>query len=305
MKFKIFILIIIVFIPKNIFSAENKILFKVNNEIITTIDILNERNYLGLLNNRINELDENKIYEISKNSLITEKIKKIELEKKIGKIKINNSALEPVLLDYFKFTNVSSMDELKKYFNRVNLNLDTIKLKISIELLWNSLIYEKFSKKIKIDKAKIKELIKSKETQNEYLLSELVFSVENKNQVNKKYELIKKNINEKGFSNSVLIHSTSVSAKNRGNLGWIKESSLSSKVINELKKIEVGQITKPIQIPGGFLIIKIENSRKVKINLNLEKELDLATKSKINEQLSHFSNIYFQKVKKNISINEI
>ena len=116
-------------------SAENKILFKINNEIITSIDIYNEKNYLVLLNKGINKLDDNNIYEISANSLIKQTIKQIELEKRIGQIKIDDKMLEPVLLDYFKFTNAISIDQLERYFNKNSLDFNAIKLKISIELL--------------------------------------------------------------------------------------------------------------------------------------------------------------------------
>ena len=51
--------------------------------------------------------------------------------------------------------------------------------KLTIELIWNDLIYQKFNKKISIDKDKIKkELLQNskKERQRELLLSEIVFT---------------------------------------------------------------------------------------------------------------------------------
>ena len=46
----IFILFFIFIFIKTSLAYENKILFKVNNEIITSVDILNEINYLNSLN---------------------------------------------------------------------------------------------------------------------------------------------------------------------------------------------------------------------------------------------------------------
>ena len=62
-------------------ALENKILIKLNNEIITTVDISNEINYLKVFNENINELENEKILNIAKNSIIRDKIKKIEILK--------------------------------------------------------------------------------------------------------------------------------------------------------------------------------------------------------------------------------
>ena len=51
MKIKLFILILCIsFFSKQINAIENKILFKVNNKIITSIDIQNEIKYLNAIN---------------------------------------------------------------------------------------------------------------------------------------------------------------------------------------------------------------------------------------------------------------
>ena len=60
-------------------ALENKILFKIDSEIITTADINSEANYLKILNKNMNSLGQNQIFEIAKNSLIRDKIKKNEI----------------------------------------------------------------------------------------------------------------------------------------------------------------------------------------------------------------------------------
>ncbi len=172
-------------------------------------------------------------------------------------------------------------------------------------MLWNRLIYKKFSRNIKIDKDLIKEKIKKNKIQNEYLLSEIVFTVENKKNFKNKFELIKKTIKDEGFSKAALVYSISESAKNSGKIGWIRESSISNKIKNEIEKIEIGKITDPIKMPGGFLILNLEDKKEIKIKVDLQKELDLIVIKKTNEQLNQYSNIYFQKIKKNIKINEL
>ena len=61
----------------------------------------------------------------------------------------------------------------------------------------------------------------------------------------------------------------------------------------------------PIVIPGGFLILKIENTREIDVEFDLEQEIQNIIKKKTNEQLNQLSNIYFNKIKKNIEVNEL
>ena len=171
--------------------------------------------------------------------------------------------------------------------------------------MWNEIITKKYSQNIKIDKELIREEISKKRTQDEFLISEIVFNVDNKNELNKKFDNIKDEIEQNSFSKAAIVHSISSSAINGGEIGWIKESSLSNKIKNEIKNIQVGEITKPIKIPGGFIILKIENMRKIQLQLDDNEETEKIVKRKTNEQLNQFSNIYFNKIKKNVRIDEL
>ncbi len=122
--------------------------------------------------------------------------------------------------------------------------------------------------------------------------------------LNEKTDKIKKVIEEKGFNYASLIYSISDTSKDGGKLGWIKESSLNKKILNEIKNAD-NNLTSAIVLPGGFLILKIEDIREIEKNLDIEKEVELIVKQKTNEQLEQFSNIYFNKLKKNFSINEL
>ena len=62
---------------KQVLSFENKILFKIDNEIVTSIDLLNEVSYLRMVNKKFNTLEKKTIFEISKNSIIKQKIQSI------------------------------------------------------------------------------------------------------------------------------------------------------------------------------------------------------------------------------------
>ena len=75
-------LLIIIFVQSYLFATENvKIILKINDEIITNIDIQKEYNYLIALNNDFKEVNKEKALLIAKESIIKEKIKKNEIEK--------------------------------------------------------------------------------------------------------------------------------------------------------------------------------------------------------------------------------
>lgn len=290
----------------NSFSKENKILFKVNNEIITTIDIYNEIKYLEILNDKqFQSLEQNKVIEIAKNSLIREKIKEIELLKRIGSLEIDQKILNEIILNNFKKNNIETITDFEEFFKGLNIKPNVIRKKISIEILWNQLIYQIFNKNVKIDSEAIKNEIKTNTKIKELLLSEIVFTIDENEKLNNKFELIKKRILNNSFSDAALIFSISESAKNGGSLGWIKETSINKKIKNEIKNLALGQHSKPLVIPGGFLIIKIEKERYVDVDTDINKEFDLIVKKKTNDQLKQYSIIYLNKIKKNIQINEL
>lgn len=308
MSIKRYILILIIqltFFNNIAKSIENKILFKINNEIITTLDLLYEIKYLTTLNTDFKEFDQNKIYEISKNSLIREKIKEIELLKFYKNIKIKDEYIDRTINKIVVNTNFKNINDFLEYLNKENIKLDTIKKKITIELMWNDLIVSKFLKDIKIDREKIKEDIIKNNKQKEFLLSEIIFSIKDNEKIDKKFYSISQTIKEKKFNNAALIYSISETANMGGRLGWVKETSINQKIKKELLKISIGQHTKPIVVPGGFLILKIDNIREINVDKNIDNEVELIVKQKISSQLNQQSNKYFKKIKKDYLIHEL
>ena len=298
----------IIFIPlKNISALENKIVTKIENEIITTLDIENEKNYLKALNPNIKNIDEKRLNLISKNSLIREKIKENEILKYTDEIKLNEKFLNELVKQRYSRLNLNDKDQFLNYIKKNNIDIETIEKKLSIEAIWNQLIYQKFSKKIKIDKIKLKNEIKIKfaEGEKNFLLSEILFKINNKKNLNKKYAEIIKDINKENFESAALIHSISDSSGLGGKLGWIKESSLNETINSELINLQKGDISKPIFTSNGYLILKIDEIEYIKKNYDEEKELNELIKLKTNQQLNQQSIIYFNKIKKNTNINEL
>ena len=301
----ILIVIVILFNYKSSLAVENKIIIKVNNEIITSIDISKEVNYLKIFNPSIEKLEKEKVFSISKNSLIRDKIKQITLLKFIDKIYLEEKYLNELISSLYKRKNLNNLDEYKLFLKKNNLDLDYIKKKITIERLWNEMIFQKFNKKVKINKEQIKnEILKNPD--EELLLSEILISKLKKDLLIKKYQKIEIDIQKDGFKNAALIHSISDSSKNGGTIGWINKNSLNKSILKELSKIKIGEYTKPILTPSGYLILKIENKKKNQTNAtDLDNKINRAIRLKTNQQLNQYSNIYLNKLMKDMVINEL
>ena len=303
-KYNFLILLFSSFINYQINALENKIVLKIDNNIITSIDIENEVKYLKVLNPKLKNLDKDKIFEIAKNSLVRENIKMIETSK-YQLQNLDEKYLENIMRNIYEGIGIESMDEFLDYISNYNINIETIKKKLEIEANWNRLIYQKFNPKLKIDKKKIKDEIKlNKSFTNSYFLYEILFSAKKSDEANDKYNKIIESIKKDGFENAASIFSISDSGKTGGQLGWINERSLSKKILREISKIEKNEITKPILIPGGFLILYIKDIKKIKKEIDIEKEFTLMVKYLQNQQLNQYSNIYFNKIMKDLEINE-
>ena len=307
LKFKVITRLLLIFwfsLSNQVNSFENKILLKIDNEIVTSVDLLNEINYLTMVNTNLNNLEKKTIFEISKNSIIREKIKLIELSKYFEELNIENEYYDILLNNFIKRLNLNSKNELKKLVNDLNLPFEIIEKKLKVEFFWNQLILSKFSKDVKINEDEIRNKLAQNSYQKEFLISEILFNLEKNEKLSEKFEKIKKEIELNGFGNAALVYSISSSSDNNGKLGWIKNNSLSKKIREEIKKIGLGDFTNPIVIPGGFLILMIAEERQTKIETNIDQELKLITNEIANKQLNQFSNIYLNKIKKEIQINE-
>ena len=289
------------------FSIGNKIIFKIDQEIITSLDIENEYKYLVALNRNMESLNADQIFEISKKSILREKIKKIAILKNFKIAEIPDDYLDLLIKNIYQKINIKTKDEFKEYLKLNKIDYEEIRKKIEIEALWNQLIMLKFNSKIKIDREEIKNNIKNrkKKITKSYLLSEIVFEIQNSNDLPNKYLEIKKIINENGFDNAALSHSIASTASTGGEIGWIDESSLNNKLQKILSKKKENDITEPISVPGGFLILKINQIKKNEKKINMNDEIQKMINIKTNNQLSQFSIIYFNKVKKDITIDEI
>ena len=301
------ILIIFIFFSNPLFGDIILIKAKVKNEIVTNIDIEKEINYLVFLNPKLKELNAIRLNRLAKDSLINEIIKKKELERFFDFEK-ENKLIDIIENNLIKNKKIKNKSQFKAILESNNLKYEMIREKLKVEAYWNQLIYDKYSKNLKIDKNELKEKIlnnlKNKKKRFEYNLSEILYTSTNNESHDSILKKINQNLEKIGFENTANIFSISNSSKNGGLIGWINELQLSSKVRNEINKLEIGQVSKPIKIQNGYLLIKINDKKEFKENINIEDQLTKLANKEKNRQLNTFSNIFYKRLKKNIEINE-
>ncbi len=303
--FKICIVLIFIIVPFKIAYSDVFIVAKVNQEIITNIDVDFEKKYLVSLNPNLKKLDQNRITEYAKNSLINEKIKRIEIEKKY-EIVANEVLLSKVIGEIYSSIGISSLAEFENYLLLNDIDIQRVKEKISIEIAWNDLIVRTFKNEIEIDRSLLSEQVENlgKEMIDNLLLSEIIFTVTKKTDLKLKYEEIKKSINEIGFDETARIYSLSDSKKSGGNLGWIYKNQLSKEIRDELNELNVGNYTKPIITSGGFLILKLNDIKTESIEVNKEVQLKKMIEFERERQLTRFSTLYYKRIYNDAEIDE-
>ena len=289
------------------FAKETHVVLKVNNEIITNIDIKKESRYLVALSPDLKNIDKKTLMKLSKDSIIREKIKENELNKFFDLTK-KNKFIDQIMKSYYQKMGIKTKDEFKNYLKNNNLKYDEVEYKIGLEAAWNDLIYNKFRNQIEIDKKKIekelKKIILEKKKQNSYFISEILFFAENYDELQKKTGEIYKSIKEVGFYKTAIIHSISDTKKIGGKIGWINESQLNQIIKKEIIKLKIGEYTKPITIPGGLLIVNLDDKKELETNTNFDEELKKKIFNEQNSQLKQFSEIHFKKIYKNSTISE-
>jgi peptidyl-prolyl cis-trans isomerase SurA len=305
-KFLLFLGIIFFIFNTSSNSLENKILIKIENQIITSIDVNNEYKYLVALNPSIKNSKKNDILKLSKRSILQEKIKKIEIEKNFKNLQIPQEFLEQILQNVYSKIGFTNLNDFKEYLISNNIDFENVRNKLEIEALWNQLILIKFSSKVKVNEKELRERIKDNNKYlKSYLLSEISFEVTNLKELEKKFQEISKTINDKGFDYAALRYSVSPTSNLGGKLDWINENSLNKNIIGAIKNLNINDFTKPINIPGGFLILQVNDIKNTKIELDIDKELKKLENYEKNNQLNQYSKIYFNKVKKDLEISEL
>lgn len=299
------IFIIFLFITQKVFALENKIIFKIDNEPLTTIDLLYEIKRLKFFEKNISNLKNEEIYKIASQTLINHIIKKIEVSKRFTEIRINDEEyLNSIINSQIKKLGFQNIDDFRINLTKYDLEFENYKNRLIVDILWNEIIYNLYSKKVNIDIEALKSQITNRgDKENMYLLREIIFSTNEKSSVSKIYETIKKDINTIGFEASALKYSISSTSEKGGEIGWLNENLFNDVILEEIKKLKKFDHTGPIRTQGGFAILQLIDKKKINREENLDDELKKLINIEKNNQLKNYSNLYFNKLKKNIQIN--
>lgn len=302
------IILLFFLVSINVYAdTEIKIELKINNDVITNYDLKKYEQYLTALNTNLSNLDKETLEKITKNSIINEKIKINELEKYFD-LKKENNFLDNFLKEYYLRMSFKTKADFEKHLSLYDQNIEIIKEKLNIELMWNQLIFDKFNNQVKINEEKIIEEINNQQKINQnilsYNLSEILFELKKNETLQEKYELIKKSISAIGFENTASLYSISESSNSGGKIGQVDQNNISNSIYTKIKDLKSGETSAPIKVKNNFLILKINEINEVEKIFNFEKEVSNLIQIKRNEQLNNFSKIYLDKIKINTAINE-
>ena len=306
-KIKIFIFFILIFgfLTNSLYAKKIEILYKVENYPITNKDITKEINYLLMLNDQLKTVEKEKLIQYATKSIIKEKVKKNEILKNF-RFGGNEQFIEKQVNSLRNNLNLNEI-EFESLLNSLDISKDYLEEKIEIELIWNRLIYKIYKDKVVINELDIREKIKKdlenpSNFLNEYLLHEILFSSKQASDLKSSKTKIEKSIKEIGFENTANILSEAQSSKLGGKIGWIKENQLTEEVFNNIKDLEIGAYTNPINVPGGQLFLFLKDKRKTRLELSLEEEFEKIVKTEQNRQLDQYSSIYYKKIEINTKI---
>jgi len=308
---KIFFALVFLLQSQTLFAdISNKIVLTVGNLPITLYDLKQEVKLLSILNP--GKLENESVEDLQNLGIESLTIKKIK-EQEIKKEQLDNTENEEfVEYEISRILESLNMDKqtLERVLAKNQLEIDDLKNHILIQIKWNRLVYAIYQNKIKIDEEsvnrKVEEYSMKKNSYYEYLLSEIIVPVSDSQNPNEVYQKIKGRLLSEKFENVAREISISQTRDAGGKVGWVNEKTMAEIVIKKIKDLNVGEITSPLLIPEGIMIIKLNNKREIKNEINkdqLKRQIILNERDKI---LTTYSKMYLNKLKSNtmIEIND-
>ena len=296
----------------SVVGSEIKILYKINNDVITSYDVKNESMYLKALNKNLENIPDEELSKTAIQSLIREKIKKDEIERVFEidyERAMNSNDINNIIKNLYSNLDFNSDEDFYNYLKENNVTERNLKQKLVIEQMWNQLIVNKYNRLIKINQddinKKVDEIINKNKEVTIFNLSEIVFLEKNKKENEEKYKEIKKSIKEIGFDETAILYSISESAKLGGKIGWINENQISKKISNEISKIAIGEYSEIINTAGGNIILKLNDKKKEITGIDREKEIKKLTRFKKNQLFTEYSIIYYKELENKAYLNEM
>ncbi len=296
----IFFYFIFLFVQAN--AITNKILLKVENEIITNYEVKNKiLTSLVLAGDEITQENINKLKKQALESLIENKLKIIELEK--FKIKKDTSMIN----SYLNSISGNDILALENKFKSNNLDYNLFLEEIEIQTKWQNFIYLFYKGKIEIDENsindEIKKIVNNKKNFQEYKISEIEIMIDVNSNIDQIVLDLKNKIKDEGFETAALKYSISSSSNNKGSLGWISSKSLSQEIFEILRRLNAGQISRPIKRQNSILFLKLDDVRTSKVkNVNMNDLKKKITDRKKNEMFNLYSKSHLSKLRNSVLI---
>ena len=290
-------------IEKGNAEISDSIYLTIGNKPVTQSDIVNEIKIILILNNESFSNDKrDRLQEVAIKSIIKRNIKKIELEKN-NFLKFNRRDLEIELIKLATNINID-LETLKNICASNELDFSLIEEQVKIELFWNSLIFQLYKDRLSVNPDEIEEQLKlfQKEKIDEYLISEILINLVEKDKLESEIKELKNKIKIEGFENVAKSLSISESGIKGGDLGWLNENIISDKIKSLIINTPVGSLSEPILLPEGILIFKVRDKRKLEKNLTLEEAKNLLVNSEKSKILNMHSLSHYDKLRRSIPI---
>ena len=300
-KFSLFFFVLVFlnseFLPAIAFK--NKIIVKVDNNIITAYELKNKlKTSLILSNQEINQINIDKNKRRALTYLINLKLKKNELTK--YKINLESIDIKNQLVSIAS----NDIEGFKNNFKKLDISYDLFVDELKIETGWKQLMFKIYNKKVRvnqeeIDKQVLTFLKKSSEIE-ELRISEIEIALDQNSNIDEEIKLIREEIDENGFEKTALKYSTSTSSVNNGDIGWVNVDNLNSKMSKVLKTMKIGEVSLPIRDLNTLLFLKLSDKRTSKVeNINADEFKKRLIDRKKNELFNLYSRSHLSKLKNN------
>ena len=287
-------------------AIQENIVAKVEDQIISSYELKNKiKTILFLSNQQLNQNNINSTKNEAMRALVNFKLKKKETKNLKNTSNLNNR-LNGYLDNVAKNYNTNKQGLKKKFIDNA-LDFDLFIDEIKTEFIWQRLIYNLYKNKLTLNDEEVDQelnnFIQNQKNIEEYKLGEIEVVSNNEISDREKIEEIKDQIKSIGFENTAIKFSTTASALNGGDIGWISGKSLSNEILNILKAMKSGEISKPIIRSNTILFLKLIDKKIINVkDIDLNQVKQNIINAKKDELLNLFSTSHLSKIKNNAYI---
>ena len=259
--FSVLLLFLITFYTK---SYEVTIIAKVNNEIITNLDLENRLKMALDLSKLPNEEEiKNKLKPRVLDGLINETLK-IQEANRLGVFVTNQEVTEQI--NRLERRLGIEQNTLLSSYKQKDIPSITILNQIRSQLLWEKLLYNIVISKVRVSEKQISDtfdLLVSKSGEIEYNISEIFISLDNV-EAEQRINSIYSKLNSKNFLLLAEQFSDGIASNSNPRNNWTRQSLLDQDIQSSVSNLDIGEISRPIKTSAGYYIILLNDKRKTK-----------------------------------------